>query len=203
MSPVRAILWDADGVLQHPPSGWNWRAELERVGGPGFSDIVFEAELPSLRGEEPMRDALARLLFEHPHTPLEADDLIGLWEMTDVDPSAMALVDELRRRGMACHLATNQQDHRRAWMRDVLGYDRHFDRVYYSCEMGVVKPDRRFFEIILDDLGLAPDQVGLIDDNAQNVASAQALGIRALRHSPAEGVNGLRALLEVMLASSE
>jgi putative hydrolase of the HAD superfamily len=88
-------------------------------------------------------------------------------------------------------------------MRDVLGYDRHFDRVYYSCEMGVVKPDRRFFEIILDDLGLAPDQVGLIDDNAKNVASAQALGIRALRHSPAEGVNGLRALLEVMLASSE
>ena len=143
MSPVRAILWDADGVLQHPPSGWNWRAELERVGGPGVSDIVFEAELPSLRGEEPMRDALARLLFEHPHTPLEADDLIGLWEMTDVDPSAMALVDDLRRRGMACHLATNQQDHRRAWMRDVLGYDRHFDRVYYSCEMGVVKPDRR------------------------------------------------------------
>ena len=82
MSPVRAILWDADGVLQHPPSGWNWRAELERVGGPGFSDIVFEAELPSLRGEEPMRDALARLLFEHPHTPLEADDLIGLWVLS-------------------------------------------------------------------------------------------------------------------------
>lgn len=202
MTRVRAILWDADGVLQRPPAGWNWRDDIDRIAGPGFSEIVYAAEIPSLRGDERFRDALARLLVEHPQSPLSADDLIGVWEMTAVEPGAFELVGEVRAHGVQCILATNQHDHRRAWMRDELGYDQHFDRVFYSCEMGVMKPDPEFFRRILDEAGLSAGEVGFIDDSAKNIVTATDLGIRAVLHGPSSGVAGLRMAVGEILRPS-
>lgn len=197
---VRALLWDADGVLQHGPIGWNWRQELDRVGGRGFSKAVFVAEKPALRGEQRLRDALAAVLRAWPHVPLTVDDLLGLWEMASIDPEAFSFVTELRDRGIPCHLASNQQDHRRAWMRDSWGYDEHFDRVYYSSDLGVAKPDPQFFELILDDLGLSAGDVGFIDDSVPNVEAARAVGIRSFQYEPRSGIVALRAGVEELLS---
>lgn len=197
---IEVLLWDADGVLQHGPVGWNWRSELDRVGGPGFARAVFEAEQPALRGLESMRDCLARVLWEWPEVPLKVDDLLGLWEMAAVDEAAFAYVAELRRGGITCHLATNQQDHRRAWMRDELGYDRLFDRTFYSSELGVAKPDPKFFELILADLDLPASAVGFIDDASPNVETAEALGIATYHHPPTGGIAALREGVEGLLA---
>jgi putative hydrolase of the HAD superfamily len=198
---ITTLLWDADGVLQHGPSGWNWRKELDRVGGPGFAEAVFEAELPALIGRASLRTCLETVLHRWPGIDLNSDDLIGLWEMASVDPEAFAYVGEVRRRGVACHLATNQQDHRRRWMRDARGYDEAFDRSYYSCELGVAKPDPAFFAAILDDLGLRPDQVGFIDDSEPNVSAARALGIATYHHPRGADASTLRAGVESLLAS--
>ncbi len=197
--PIRAMLWDADGVLQHGPQGWDWRDELDAAVGPGFAEAVFRAELPALRGEEPLLDCLTRVLTEWPHTGLSVDDLVDLWERTGRDEEAFAVLREIRASGVACHLATNQQDHRRAWMRDALGYDAEFDRVYYSCEIGAMKPDPVFFEAILADLRLPADQVGFVDDVESNVEAARRLGIRAIRHDPDSGAGALRAEVQALL----
>lgn len=196
---IAALLWDADGVLQHGPAGWNWRDEVDRFGGPGFSRAVYLAERPALTGARPLEECLGDVLEAWPHVPLTVDDLIGLWEMASVDPAAFAYVTELRARGIPCHLGSNQQDHRRAWMRDAWGYDDHFDRSFYSCEMGVAKPDPRFFTMILDDLGLAAHEVGFIDDKLANVASAAAVGMPTYHHPRGAGVEVLRAGVEDLL----
>ncbi|HQF03614.1 MAG TPA: HAD-IA family hydrolase [Phycicoccus sp.] len=199
---VHVLLWDADGVLQHGPRGWNWRARLDRIGGPGFADAVFRAELPALRGEARLADVLAEVLAERRDVPLEVDDLLGLWEMASVDEQAFAFVAELRASGIPCHLATNQQDHRRIWMRDELGYDSLFERTFYSCELGVAKPDPRFFEAILQELDLPASAVGFIDDASANVATAEALGIRTYHHPPAGGIAALRAGVQELLGEA-
>jgi len=64
-------------------------------------------------------------------------------------------------------------------MRKVLQYDRHFDEQFYSCELGVAKPDGAYFTAILDRLALSPDRVLFIDDNAKNVEAARAVGLTA------------------------
>ena len=200
MTGVRTLLWDADGVLQHGPIGWNWRRELDRVGGPGFAAAVFEVERPALTGHERLEDSLARVVAQFPGVPLSVEDLLGLWEMASVDEQAFAYVTELRGRGIPCALASNQQDHRRAWMRDEWGYDTHFDHVFYSSELGVAKPDPRFFTTILEQLEAAPEEVGFIDDSGPNIDSARSVGIATYHHLPRSGIAAMRSGVEALLA---
>jgi len=195
---VRALLWDADGVLQHTPVGWV--EALDAAGGPGFAEAVFEAEVAAMCGTEPLRITLQRVVDGWPEPRTDVATLLTLWERAVVDVEAMALVEQVQRAGVTCALATNQQDHRRTWMRDHLGHDEKFDRVYYSCELGVAKPDPEFFERIVADLCLDPAEVGFVDDNRANVDAATRVGLQAVWHDPAGGAAALRARVEELLA---
>ncbi|WP_231635199.1 HAD family hydrolase [Luteipulveratus halotolerans] len=198
------MLWDADGVLQHghpapghggaPVAGPTWPERLGAIGGPDFAEALFAAEKPALRGEEPFRTAVARLLVER-GLSVSPDDVLALWDDVHVDPAAFELVDRVRAQGISCVLATNQQDYRVRLMRNDLGYDAHFDRTYYSSEVGAMKPDAEYFRRVLSDLRLPSGATLFIDDSAANVASAKACGIQAERHDPASGAPGLRSAL--------
>ena len=187
---IRVMLWDADGVLQHNEE--DWRIRLDAVGGEGFGDAVFDAEGPALRGETRLRDAIRATVDAWPSPTPSVDAILALWEQTVVDHDAMAVVDEVRARGVLSCLATNQQDHRVAWMTEQLDYPAHFDRTYWSSRMGLVKPDEEFFRHILADLGVAAEEVGFVDDSAANVDAARRVGIRAVRHDPTSGAQVLR-----------
>lgn len=194
---VRAVLWDADGVLQHQPDGWV--PMLDGAGGPGFADAVFAAEGSALTGDARLRDTLTDVLGRFPAATVGVDDLLGLWERAVLDDDALDLVAETRAAGVLAALATNQQDHRRAWMRDALGLDRHFDRVFYSCEMGVAKPDPAYFRDLLVRLGLDADEVAFVDDSLANVEAARSVGIRTVHHDPASGSGTLRTEVRGLL----
>ncbi len=187
---IRVMLWDADGVLQHNEE--DWRLRLDAVGGEGFGDAVFDAEGPALRGETSLRDAIRATVDAWPSPTPSVDAILALWEQTVVDHDAMAVVDAVRARGVLSCLATNQQDHRVAWMTEQLDYPAHFDRTYWSSRMGLVKPDEEFFRHILADLGVAAEEVGFVDDSAANVDAARRVGIRAVRHDPTSGAQVLR-----------
>ncbi|NHI18241.1 HAD-IA family hydrolase [Phycicoccus endophyticus] len=194
---VRAVLWDADGVLQHTPDGWF--EALRAGGGPGFAEDVLAAEAPAVRGEAPLRDTLVGVLARRPDATVSLGELLSLWELAEVDADALGLVAEVRARGLVCALATNQHDHRRSWMRDGLGLDRHFDAVFYSAELGVAKPEPAYFHRVLADLGLGPGEVVFVDDSRANVDAAASVGIRSVRHDPASGASVLRAEVEALL----
>ena len=131
-----------------------------------------EAELPALRGERPLREVLEELLRleqeQSDHVPITVEDLLSIWEQFDLDPEAIGVLTAVRDLGVPCMLATNQQDHRVQHMREVRGYDDLVDGSYYSSEIGAMKPDRVFFERVLDDLGLPGEQVGFVDDVPAN-----------------------------------
>lgn len=194
--PVRVMLWDADGVLQHPRH--EWRPRLDAWGGPGFAEALFAAEVPALRGELPFRESLALLLRERPEVTAGVGDLLELWEQVEGDPAALELVRAVAGSGVTCVLATNQQDHRKEFLRRRFGYDDLFARSFYSCDLGAMKPEPAYFERVLAALGIDPEdagEVGFVDDSPANVDTALGLGIRAVHHDPASGVEGLRSVL--------
>ena len=186
------------GLRRRPQHGrFDWRSRLDGAVRPGFARRVFEAELPALRGERPLREVLEELLRlereQSDHVPISVEDLQSIWEQFDLDPEAIAVLMAVRDLGVPCMLATNQQDHRVRHMREVRGYDDLVDGSYYSSEIGAMKPDRIFFERVLDDLGMAGEQVGFVDDVPANVESARSVGIRAVLHDPESGAEGLVA----------
>ena len=88
-------------------------------------------------------------------------------------------MSSLRGAGVRCYLATNQDERRGRLMHEQLGYGDLLDGAFYSYELGLAKPDPAYFAAVADRLGVAPDRLLLIDDNAANVAGARSAGLDA------------------------
>jgi len=55
----------------------------------------------------------------------------------------------------------------------------HFNKLYLSYKVGMRKPDKEIFELVLSENNLQPHETLFIDDSIQHVESAQKLGIQA------------------------
>lgn len=143
MRGVTAVLFDADGVVQRPTSDWWSRlSSLVPADGEAFVADLMAAEKPSLVGKVDFRDALADVLRRW-NSPASVDEALEPWSWFAAEPEVVSLIASLRAAGVGCHLATNQQAYRRAIMQDERGYGEWFDQTFYSCDLGLAKPDRR------------------------------------------------------------
>jgi len=55
-----------------------------------------------------------------------------------------------------------------------------FDDVLISSEVGLIKPSQDLYELALERLGMAPDEVIFIDDRLPNIEGAQQLGMKTI-----------------------
>jgi glucose-1-phosphatase len=55
-----------------------------------------------------------------------------------------------------------------------------FDKVYYSHKVGLRKPDKEIFQLILDETGFDPAKTLFVDDSPQHIEGAKALGIQTI-----------------------
>jgi putative hydrolase of the HAD superfamily len=188
------VLWDADGVLQVLP-GFDelWRFLSEETRARLLAD-TFGSDMPDvLSGRVDMGERVDRLLLEHGLSPEDGDAVRATWTAFPPVAEARTALDRLRRDGVLCVLATNQDTLRETHMRPV--YDALMDRCYYSCSVGLAKPDAAFFRHIADDLGLDPDELLFIDDRLENVEGARAAGLHAEVWHHEQHVGGLEAIL--------
>lgn len=187
---VSAVLFDADGVLQHVDH--DWATVLDAWGGVGFADVVFEQEVGALRGSESLRACLERVVESRaPHQDVDA--LLALWLHVRVDDEALAIVDELRDAGVRCFLATNQQDARRDLM--LRSYGSRFDGYGFSCDLGAMKPEQAYFDALFEAHALDPRECVFLDDSVRNVEAGRQAGLHAVQHDPTSGAGGVRRAL--------
>ena len=199
MSAIRAVLWDADGVLQEVPGGW--RALLiEAIGQPATDQVLTEiwpVAKAAMAGRADLIPALDELVTRH--GLVDAEHAVKeVWGTFIRFEGTRELVASIRRSGVSCHLATNQDQLRAAYMRERLGYDDLLDSSFYSCDVGAAKPSARFFGRVLDKLGLAPEQVVFVDDTEVNVTSASALGLHGICWHHRDGLDVLRSALAAL-----
>jgi len=190
------VLFDADGVLQDMPGGWEAGAEPylgERT--LEFLYRLYKEELPSLAGQGELLPLLAAALTDFGVTAPIEEVYAAVWlRMVPVEET-FAIVRGLRRNGYGVHLGTNQERNRAAHMRDVLGYDALFDVCCYSCELGARKPDPAFCGAASRRIGADPGAILFIDDGAGTVAAARDAGFAAEQWVIADGHDALHALL--------
>jgi putative hydrolase of the HAD superfamily len=193
---VRAVLVDADGVLQVNADDWldRLRAFVPAEDGEEFVDDLFAAEEPALRGERRFADVVAEVCARWRLTGRE-EELVDHWRHALVQPEVVELVRELRDTGIGCHLATNQNDVRAAYLLDELGYADLFDSAFCSCDLGTTKDDPAFLRAVADRLGLPIGQLLLVDDSEDHVETARRAGARAVQWSVGERTDDLRRRL--------
>ncbi len=60
------------------------------------------------------------------------------------------------------------------------GWFSSFSKVFLSFDLGYRKPDSRTYQLVLKELGVMPSDALLIDDKAENVKSAQMIGMKGV-----------------------
>jgi FMN phosphatase YigB (HAD superfamily) len=195
-SPIRHVLFDADGVLQDIPGGWY--AAMEPYLGDRAREFLHQTwrdELPMLAGQGDYLPLLAATLSEYGvRTPVEVV-FQDVWHRLVRSEESFAIVEELRRNGYGVHLGTNQERHRGGHMRKTLGYDGLFDVSCYSYDLGVAKPDPAFFTEAARRIAAEPTAILFIDDNAANVEGARSAGFAAEQWDLTQGHGALIELL--------
>ena len=191
---LRWLLLDADGVMQRVRDGW--LDELTAHGGDRGEEFVlavFAAEVACLTGDDfeaAMHEVARRFDID---SPVEMITASKYW--IDVDPTMIGAVRALRKLGIRCALATNQQNLRGGYMRRALGFGEVFDEQFYSHELGVAKPDADYFRAVLERIKVPAETVLFLDDRDENVEGARAAGIPAELFPPDGGAPALRAIL--------
>jgi 2-haloacid dehalogenase len=197
---IRQLIFDFGGVLVD----WNPRyvfvpwfgdaAKAERF----LSEICpydWNAQVDSGRTTAEVTEERVSLF---PEWETEIRMYYGRWiEMLHGEiPGMEALVREYKGRGYRIWGLTN-------WSRELFPLVRNrypvfdlMDGIVVSGVERVIKPHPELYRILLDRYGLKAEECVFIDDNAANVAGAEAVGIRGILF---EGEKLLREKLEELL----
>ena len=62
--------------------------------------------------------------------------------------------------------------------------------MYYSCAIGLRKPELEIFQRVINDNGLKPSETLYIDDSIQHVEGAARVGLISVQYNPSESLEG-------------
>lgn len=183
---ARYLMLDVDGVLVtgRPSDGRPWHSELlddlginiEWLRSDFFS--VFWPEI--VVGRIELLTAL-RACLDQANIETPAHRVVDYWFSMDskVNQEILIHCQALRAAGVPVFLATNQDHLRAKYLMNDLNLSAHVDGIFYSAQLGVVKPNPDFYQCITDRLGASPTEMFLVDDTLKNISAAQEAGWEA------------------------
>jgi HAD superfamily hydrolase (TIGR01509 family) len=167
---LKAVFFDVGETLVDEERWWRVLAERS-----GLQPHVVWAALGVTieRGEE--HDALwDHLGIDRPATWW--DDLP--YDFGDLYPDAIACLEGVRALGLGVGIIGNQTAVLEQWVREAA---LPADVISSSASLGVRKPDRRFFQRVVELAGCAPEEVAYVGDRVDNdVLPAAAAGLVAV-----------------------
>lgn len=115
------------------------------------------------------------------------EDLLLAWNamLLDIPEERLDMLIEMKQNYQTFLLSNTCETHIDAFERDlyiehgVKNFNDYFDHVYYSCRVGMRKPDKAIFEMVLSKNKLKPEETVFIDDSEQHVKAAGECGINS------------------------
>ncbi len=191
----RAVVFDVGGVIVRWQPLQLMREHLPMVAADEAYAQVFQSWAPGAdwlafdRGTvEP--DELAERIAQRTGYPRAAiESLIGaIGAHLEPMPNSVALLARVRAAGHPLGLLSNMPrpyaDHLEA-AHECFGW---FDHRAWSGRLGLVKPDRAFFDHVLEQLAAEPSEAVFIDDSIGHVEAARRYGWQALHFENAAQV---------------
>lgn len=175
---IKAICFDADGVVVNPQKQFSRYLESEHGITPQMTGAFFRGEFNDcLLGRAELGEVLPPYLRAWNWNG-SVEGFIATWLQRDhvIDYRLVDAIQRLRQNGVVCCLATSQERNRADYMRSVMGFQDAFDRLFISCEVGSQKPEFAFYQHIEEDLRLEKDSILFWDDLEINVMAARENG---------------------------
>ena len=148
-----------------------------------------------------IEDLLAALVKKYPAWEAELTAVLrGDWvKIHYLKTDTADYLAELKRRGYRIYILSNLSVESYAFIRQ---YDffRLIDGGVFSYQENACKPEEKIYRALLDRYGLAPEETVFLDDNPDNIAGAERLGIRTVLFTD---IAAARAETEKLLALRE
>jgi 2-haloacid dehalogenase len=195
---IKAVIFDLGGVLLD----WNPRYLYRKMFDDEAAMERFLAEVCTMDWHEAndrgvsFEVTCAQLAAEHP----EHAEHIWAWgtrteEMMGgpIEGTVEVLRELIAAGSVRVFALTNMEAHTYPLRRERYDFLGWFEGTVVSSTEGVIKPDPRIFEVLLERYGLEAGSTLMIDDSARNIAAARALGMPTVLFQSPEA---LRAELE-------
>jgi putative hydrolase of the HAD superfamily len=200
LSMMKAVLWDFGGVILTSPFEAFRRYEIEHDLP---IDFIREVNTTNPHGNAwallerneisaDQFDALFTVESEALGHRVPGADVLSLLA-GEVRPEMVDMLDRVKAAGYRVACLTNNVtggdgrdsggDARSAQIAAIMG---RFDVIVESSKVGVRKPERRFYEIACEQLGVVADECVFLDDLGINLKPAAAMGMTTIKVTSAE-----------------
>jgi HAD superfamily hydrolase (TIGR01509 family) len=192
---MRNIIFDLGAVIID--IDYNLTADaFRRLGLLHFDEIYSKAKQDHLfdrfekgdMSDEEFRETVRKHI---PHS-VSDEQIDSAWNamLKEVPEETFGLLEEIGKQKRIFLLSNTNRIHVRAFSKIIerqYGFARFeslFEKAYYSCDIGMRKPDAEIFEFVLLQHGLKANETLFIDDSPQHVEGARNCGIFAFHLRP-------------------
>ncbi|KAE9552798.1 hypothetical protein FO519_003985 [Halicephalobus sp. NKZ332] len=201
MGKFKAVILDMGGVLiPSPMESWatnppSLSSDLkEPVTGKQISQTILSPEVvPHFialeKGETNIEDftAIFTYFFNKQHGRKD-EKLIRLFDSLKFEktmkivPDWIPVLKSLKSEGIKTAVLTNNFFFDRAKLKPTHALEKSlFDLILESCRTGLRKPEKNFYELALQKLGVNPEEAIFIDDLGVNLKSAKEIGLETIK----------------------
>ncbi|MGV8171351.1 MAG: HAD family hydrolase [Candidatus Woesearchaeota archaeon] len=185
---VKAIIFDLQGTLVENgvfPSPMKQAKYILRIDAP-FSDFVMRFERAfMIKQHSSLKEAFGMVCEEFHVMPKDfvLEKLIGLWNknklLSKLYPDTLPAIQKLKEKYVLILVANIDCFSREMVEKHKLG--EYFNEMVLSCDAGMLKSDKGFYNTILNKLGLDTDDVVIVGDSIESdMETARNAGIKGI-----------------------
>ncbi len=187
---IKAVIFDLGGVVLDSPMEILADFEKNRGLEPNFINrlIVGSGSQGAWarleRGEIPMEDffdAFDREI-QSAGADISSREIMGaINNYLRVRPEMLDIIRQIRKSGIMTAALTNN------WVADddisslLSDFKKEFDVFVESSREGLAKPDPRIYKLVLEKLGVAPEEAVFLDDIGRNLKPARKMGMTTIK----------------------
>ena len=182
---INTVIFDVGNVLVD----FDWEGFIHRM-FPGREELISELDSAVWgngrwdrldAGDEP-EEVFANIIAhapEHEHELRKVFENVG--DTLRKRPATPIWLKDIKSRGYRVLYLSNYSHYVMEKNPDVLDFLPLMDGGVFSCDVKLIKPDRKIYECITEKYNLVPSECVFIDDIERNVKAAKDFGFNAIR----------------------
>ncbi len=191
MQKTEAIIFDLGGVILDIDYNLT-RAAFEKLVVPNFDDMYSQSTadklFQKLETGKISEENFYQEINKRTALQLSTIEINTAWNamLLNFREASLVFLDEVRPKYKIFLLSNTNHIHLKKFTeiyhetKRVKPFDDYFDKAYFSCDIGLRKPDANCYEWVLKEQNLIPERTIFIDDSVQNVEAAKALGMQGI-----------------------
>ncbi len=195
MKGIKHIIFDLGGVIINLDYQLTYKA-FEALGVKEFTSLYNQFSLNSLFDDLETGKVAPEVFLDemqqHTAPGTTHQQIMDAWNamLLDFPLRRLQILQQLRQHYGLYLLSNTNEIHMQAFnkileeSRGIPSLAAFFDKAYYSHQIGLRKPFRESFQLVLDENGLDPAETLFIDDTLPNIEGAKVVGLQTIHLLP-------------------